>query len=126
MPDELIVDVRPFGPDSPVLRDLAAGLLERPVLRDALARTRHRLLSVELLEPERKVARPRPPDRFGATIYDYTNDRTVFAEGSLRDADKLQVSESGLRPLPHAQSSSAPSRWSGATGNLARGSARVG
>lgn len=100
MPDELVVDVRPFGPDPAVLQDLSGGLLERPVLRDALARTRHQLLSVELLEAERKLARPRPPDRFRATIYDYTNDRTVFAEGSLRDRDKLQLSESGVRPLP--------------------------
>lgn len=100
MPDELVVDVRPFGPDPAVLQDLSAGLLERPVLRDALARTRHQLLSVELVEPERKGARPRAPDGFRATIYDYTNDRTVFAEGSLRNPNKLEVSESGLRPLP--------------------------
>ncbi len=100
MSDELVVDVRPFGPDASVLQDLSAGLFERRELRDALARTRHQLLSVDLVESERKVARPRPPDRFRATIFDYTNHRTVFAEGSLRSPGRLEVRESGLRPVP--------------------------
>ncbi|MDQ4048994.1 MAG: hypothetical protein M3131_06400 [Actinomycetota bacterium] len=98
--DELVVDVQPFGPDPADLQQLSEGLLERPALKDVLARTRHQLLSLELLETDRKVARPRAPDRFRATIYDYTNDRTVFADGSVRDPRKLQVRESGLQPLP--------------------------
>ncbi len=105
MAEELGVDVRSYGPDPAALQELSAGLLQRPALRDALARTRHELLSVELIEPcildpGRKVARPRPPDRFRATVYDYTNDRTVFAEGSLRNPDRLEIRESGLRPVP--------------------------
>ena len=100
MPKELTVDIRPFGPDPAALQQRADNLLEHRALRSALGPTDHQLLSVEALESVKKVARPRVPDRFRATIYDYKNRRTLLAEGSLRDRDRLEVSESGVEPLP--------------------------
>jgi len=67
-----------------------------------LAKTKHRLLYIDLLDvaADAKVDNPKPPDRFRATFYDYTNNRTVFAIGSLPRAASLEVIESGLQPRP--------------------------
>ena len=100
MPQELTVDLRPFGPDPAALLSRSQNLLAHRAMRRALQRTRHQLLSVEPIEPEEKVARPRASDRFRATIYDYTNNRTLLADGSLRDPDRLEVTESGVQPVP--------------------------
>jgi len=100
MPQELTIDIRPFGTDPAALQQLGANLLQHRTLRSALRQTRHELLSVEPLESEKKVARPRAADRFRATICDYTNNRTLLADGSLRDPDLLQINESGVQPVP--------------------------
>ncbi len=55
-------------------------------------------------EPEAKVSRvPSPPDRFRATIFDYTNDRTLFVEGRLAKPKVVEVSHSARQPLPSAE-----------------------
>lgn len=100
MPQELTLDIRPFGPDPAGLQQLGPSLLEHRTLRTALERTRHQLLSVEPLESDRKTARPQTSGRFRATIYDYTNSRTLLADGSLRDPEVLEVTESGIQPVP--------------------------
>lgn len=52
-----------------------------------------------MLEPETKSARPRPADRYRATIYDYTNNRTLLVDASLKSED-VTVAESGIQPVP--------------------------
>jgi len=46
------------------------------------------------------MSRPCLSDRFRATIYDYTNNRTITAAGSLSNRRKLDISESSRQPLP--------------------------
>jgi hypothetical protein len=99
---ELAVKIRPFGPSAEEIGALAAGLLEHRDLKARLGRTRHRLLSVELIEPDEKLARPQPPEQFRATIYDYTNQRTLRATGPIATPRRLVVEESGAQPLPSA------------------------
>ena len=100
MADDLTVKIVPFGPGPDVVEALSRALLDHPVVRGRLKRARHRLLSVELVPPEAKTARARPPTRFRGTIYDYTNNHTLFAEGSLDDPDGLELAESSLQPVP--------------------------
>lgn len=100
MPQELTVDIRPFGPDPAALQQRADNVLAHRALRTALQRTGHQLLTVEPLESDKKVARPRASDRFRATIYDYTNNRTLLADGSLRDPNRVEIAESGVQPVP--------------------------
>jgi hypothetical protein len=59
-------------------------------------------LRIDLLDPleEPKPVRPKIPNRFRATFFDYTNNGTVFATGSLARPTTLEVAESGLQPLP--------------------------
>jgi hypothetical protein len=100
VPAELTLDIRPFGPDPAALQQVGSAVLAHRSLRSTLARTRHELLAIEPLEPERKLARPQASERFRATIYDYTNNRTLLADGSLRSPEKLEVHESGIQPVP--------------------------
>jgi hypothetical protein len=100
MPEELTLDIRPFGADLAALQQLAGSLLEHRRLRGALQGKRLGLLSIEPLESATKVARPRAADRFHATIYDYTSNRALLAAGSLRKPELLEISESASQPVP--------------------------
>jgi Copper amine oxidase, enzyme domain len=101
MPAELTVDIRPYGPDPAATQQLAATVVRHPALRRELRGADYRVLSLTAVESERKLVRPRPEDRFRATVYDYTNHRTLVALGSMRDPDQLEVTESGIQPIPN-------------------------
>ena len=96
----LKVEVAPWGPDPAVLNAASCALLEHPLVQEHLAGTRHRLLSFDLVDPTQKAGSPKPPNRYRATIYDYTNNRTVLVEGCLDERDLVLVTESSLQPLP--------------------------
>jgi hypothetical protein len=81
---------------------LADGRLEHRDLKAHLGRTRHRLLSVGLIELVEKLTPPQPPEQFRATIYDYTHQRTLLATGPVATPRRLVVAESGAQPLPSA------------------------
>jgi hypothetical protein len=70
----------PFGPTADQMRTLGERVTKHHALQALLAKTRHRLLRIDLVDydTDAKPARPRPPDGFRAVIYDYTNERTVF------------------------------------------------
>ena len=100
--EELSVTIERFGPSPEQVKALAQSVTKHPAIKKYLAKTRHRLLRIDLLDPpeEPKSARARPPNRFQATFFDYTNNRTVFATGSLPKPTTLKVAESGLQPRP--------------------------
>jgi hypothetical protein len=103
MPEDLAVKFEPFGPHPSVMETLSRELAAHPSLREHLNNTRHRLLYVELVdsEPDVKIDQdPKPASRFLATFYDYTNNRTIRALGSLADRQHLEVSEFGDEPAP--------------------------
>jgi hypothetical protein len=98
---EIRVDVTPFGPTSEELNEIGERVFAQARVRKFLGRSRARLLYVEALDDlDDKQVRPRPPDRFRATIYDDTNHRTVFADGSIDDLRRLSLTESALPPPP--------------------------
>src|ERR671911_1341651 len=101
--DDLQIEVEQFGPGHEVIDEVSQTVLDHPSVREQLRETRHRLLTVRLLQPavEGKPDEPIPPDRYRATIYDYTNNRVVLATGSLDDIQgPMEVSEAGYQPLP--------------------------
>lgn len=100
--EELSVKIQPFGPSAEQVQVLTQSVTKHPTIQKYLARTRHRLLRMDLLDPaeEAKSLRPKPPNRFQATFFDYTNNRTVFATGSLSRPATLELAESGLQPRP--------------------------
>lgn len=109
-PDEdssdLKVKIVSRGPDPETINGISRTVLKHASVQRMLKRTRHRLLYVELVEPEPKLKSsriPPPPKRYHATIYDYTNNRTILVDGRLDDRKHLEVSESGHQPLPTSE-----------------------
>ncbi|MCE3225045.1 MAG: hypothetical protein K0S58_3225 [Nitrospira sp.] len=99
----LTLQIKPFGPDQAALDVIANRLLQLAAVQKHLKKARHRLLSMVLVDtdPDVKSKRsPVPPNRFRATIYDYTNNRTLFVDGRLDKPAVVEVSESASQPLP--------------------------
>ena len=100
MADRLTVQVETFAPDQRAHDRVAQGLVRSGALRAHLDKADHRLLALELLEPERKTAKPRERDRYRATYYDYTNNRALHAEGQFGDVRGATVTVSARQPRP--------------------------
>src|SRR5437660_10681764 len=101
--DELKLKIEPRGPDQNRIDRVARALADHPSVQKFLGKTRNRMLSFELIEPEveTKPARPSPPPTlYRATFYDYTNNRTILVDGDLAQPKRIKVSESGFQPLP--------------------------
>jgi hypothetical protein len=101
---EARLQFEPFGPTQRELVLAARAAARHPQVRRELARTKNRLLTVGLLEPEREPKRARavPPRAFRATYFDYTNNRTLFVDSQLGAPDAVTVTESGMQPRPTA------------------------
>src|SRR6266702_7450209 len=103
-PDELKLKIEPRGPDQARIERISSALIEHSSVQKYLAKTRNRMLSFELVEPEVEIksARPGlPPHAYRATFYDYTNNRTIFVDGDLDQPKRVTVSESSFQPLPN-------------------------
>jgi hypothetical protein len=74
-----------FGPTPEEMATLAQAVMKQKSVQARLARTRNRLLRIDLVEPpeETKPARPKPPTQFRAIIYDYTNNVALHASGDI-------------------------------------------
>ena len=100
---ELKLKIEPRGPDQARIDAVSRTLSEHPTVREFLGKAHSRMLFFELIEPEveLKPARPSPPpDQYRATFFDYSNNRTICVEGSLKQPKRVKVSESGFQPLP--------------------------
>ena len=97
---DLNVEVAPWGPDQATVSSVSCALSEHPAVQEHLMDARHRLLAFELIDPQQKTLAPKPPGRYRATIYDYTNNRTIFVEGCLDEREIVLISESSIQPLP--------------------------
>lgn len=101
--DELKLKIEPRGPDQARIDAVSRALSEHPSVREFLDKARSRMLFLELIEPEVELKFPRPsppPDQYRATFFDYSNNRTICVEGSLKQPKRVKVSESGFQPLP--------------------------
>ncbi len=98
---ELTIKVARWGPDEAAIRAASERALQHPAVLQHLKDNRHRLISFEVLDPDPVAkAEPTPPDRYRATIYDYTDARTVLVEGLLSALDNVEVSDSAIQPIP--------------------------
>jgi Copper amine oxidase, enzyme domain len=97
------IKITSFGPTQAALDQVARDLLRLTRVKKQLRNSRHRLLSIVPVEAgtELKSSRtPAPPRRFRATIYDYTNNRTLLVDGRLAQPRKVETTESASQPLP--------------------------
>jgi len=103
MPEEVTIRTEPFGPDQRTLERVQRALVRHPALKGHLPRGKHRLVAFELAEPQRKLARPKAPDGFLATFFDYRANESVLVTGGLSRPEQLEVERSSLQPLPSAE-----------------------
>ncbi len=97
---DLTVTIKPFGPSREDLAAAGDRALALASVRKVIGRSKARLLYVEALDDDDKSAKPRPPSRFRATLYDDENHRAILVDGSLRDRLRTEVTESALPPHP--------------------------
>lgn len=98
---ELRLEIEPFGATADQLAPIGRSVLAHKLVRKALAAGKCRLLGVAAIDPEadgRKSAKPCKPDRFRATIYDYSNARTLLVEGRIAAPEDVEISESAEQP----------------------------
>jgi hypothetical protein len=98
------IDIERSGPGPEVIDEVSRAGLGHPSVQEQLGETRHRLLSIQLLEPalEGKPDGPLLLDRYRATIYHYTNTQVVLVTGHLEHLRvSTEVSEAGHQPLPN-------------------------
>ncbi|MDQ3222182.1 MAG: hypothetical protein ACR2KO_14060 [Geodermatophilaceae bacterium] len=92
--------VVPRGPAQGDLDEYRRRILEHPAVQELLGGTHHRLLAYELVDDAKSSTLRPPPNRYRATFYDYSNNRTVTAEGALDRPEEVRVLGSGTQPLP--------------------------
>src|SRR5215471_10192252 len=100
---ELTLQIKPFGPDQATIDAITERVLKLSAVQKYLKKVRYHLLSTRLVdaEPEAKSSRvPVPLHRFRTTLYDYTNNRTLFIDGQVDQPSRVEVSESAYQPLP--------------------------
>jgi hypothetical protein len=75
-------------------------VLEHVAVREKLGQAMPRLLSLDLVDADTKgqhaAATPRS---YRATIYDYTNNRTLLVLGRLNNLDQVEATESAIQSL---------------------------
>jgi hypothetical protein len=95
----LVVTVKPWGPDQATIDRARADLLKNPSILAALRGAQYRLLFFDLIQGEKVNGSIQPPDRYRATIYDYTANRAIIAEAKFGDP-QVKITESENQPLP--------------------------
>jgi hypothetical protein len=95
------VVIEPHGPGPELTTALASRVAGLALVRDVLKRAKHRVLAVDLVEiiPERKPAYVPAPTRYRATLYDYTNQRTLYVAGPVREPDRVTITEAAVQPV---------------------------
>ena len=63
--------------------------------------TRYRLMEFNYIENENKNEPTQIPTRFQAVFYDYTNDRTIAAEGDFAGTKEIIAREEFYQPTPN-------------------------
>jgi hypothetical protein len=89
------------GPTPQELERIAGRVLALPNVKAYFGRSRYRLLTIEALPPDDSVKSARTAastQRFRATIYDDTRQRTVFADGLIARPSKVTLTESSIQP----------------------------
>ena len=100
MHGEHTITITPWGPDQQTIDAAKARVASHPDVVKHLRGTINRMLSFDFIENNSKeTGRSEPPTRFRAMVFDYTNNRTVIADGGFYDFT-MDVSLSNFQPNP--------------------------
>lgn len=96
----LDVSAVPWGPTQAQRDAQLATVKASPVVKQALTGVRSRLLSFELVDQAHGIDTLIPRFRYRATFYDYTRNRTVYAEGTYGEPGAPAIRITFDQPLP--------------------------
>ncbi|MGH9317132.1 MAG: hypothetical protein ACRD1P_08500, partial [Thermoanaerobaculia bacterium] len=96
--ESLTVRVVPWGPSAADIENAKSSLLRQPIVQQRLWNCRYRILAFELLDAANGGVSS-PPDRYRATIFNYTKNTAILVEGRF-DRPDVRVSLSERQPLP--------------------------
>ncbi|HLM50753.1 MAG TPA: hypothetical protein VK279_09415 [Solirubrobacteraceae bacterium] len=97
---ELHVDVVPLGPGPQAAHDAVRAALTHPAVRAEVSGTEHRLLSIRPVSDAAGDRGDEAPSTVRATIYDYTNERTVLVDAPVDGSGAPIVASSARQPVP--------------------------
>lgn len=95
----LTVKAVPWGPTQADVDAARARIESSSALRTSVSGSQYRYISFEFVETEVKSGPSRPPTHFRAIYYDYTNDRTLVAEGDFAAKESIVVREAAFQPI---------------------------
>jgi hypothetical protein len=93
----------PLEPSQASFSTISCAVLVNRTLAGMLKGTQHRVLSVDFIDASQRrqqTTASAPPERFRATIYDYTNHRTLLADGKVKQPSKVSIEETAIQPFP--------------------------
>jgi hypothetical protein len=97
--EKMTITAVPWGPTQADVGAATRIVMRAPAVLQYLRGTSYRKLSFEFISPDNKgSSRSTPPRRFRLTIYDYTHNRTIIAEGSFDRPGVLSVRLSNGQP----------------------------
>ncbi|MBD0327519.1 MAG: hypothetical protein ICV68_13870, partial [Pyrinomonadaceae bacterium] len=99
--EQLNLKIIPWGPTQEALDAASASMMRSAAIQKSLRGTRYRLLSFGSLANDDKASIENvPPTRYRGVVYDYTNSRTIIAEGSFDKPELVTITISNEQPLP--------------------------
>ena len=98
-PVEIIVT--PWGQSRSAVEAAKLRAESSQAVQKQLNGTRYRLLEFNYLENENKSEPTQIPTQFRAVFYDYTNDRTIAAEGDFAGNQEITAREISYQPIPN-------------------------
>ncbi|HLM49435.1 MAG TPA: hypothetical protein VK279_02730, partial [Solirubrobacteraceae bacterium] len=97
---ELDVDVVPLGPGPQAAHDAVRAALTHSAVRAEVSGTEHRVLSIRPLSDAAGDRGDEAPSTVRATVYDYTNERTVLVDAPVDGSGAPIVASSARQPVP--------------------------
>ena len=97
----LVLKVAAWGPSQAQIDAGIARVENSSAVRSFLSGTKNRQLEFEYIDIEDKSAPSQTPKRFRVVFYDYTNDRTIVAEGDFAGNEAVTAREEYRNPTPN-------------------------
>jgi hypothetical protein len=93
------IKISSWGPSQADVQAAMQRAEKSRAVRNALGNTKYRLISFDYIESGNEKSKPAaPPNGFRIIFYDYTNDRTLVAEGDFVGAKAVTVREEKFQP----------------------------
>ncbi len=97
----ITIKVTPIGPTQEQIEAAKLRTERSEAVQNLLRGTKYRLLGFSYLESEAKSSKTQFPTGFRVVFYDYTNDRTIVAEGDFASKETVRVREEFYQPVPN-------------------------